>query len=146
MHTGKQSVCADPEAAGVADVVIVACQYQFMPGCDQQIAHVNAVHKVKPTCKEEHSDRKVCTGQVCKEGDVQDLFGAMAWEEWLQRSVKGSIAKSGSCPKHLDKTCIRPTPPLRRLILSRLMLTSNMGLSKEPMQWFVRLAVQGDQT
>ena len=34
-----------------------------------------------------------------------NLLGAMACEEWLQRSVKGSIAKSGSCPKHLDSTC-----------------------------------------
>ena len=78
-----------------------------------RIAEVKAVHKVKPTCKEEPCDKTVCTGQVCKEGGVQDLLGAMAWEEWLQRSVKGSIAKSGSCPKHRDKTCRTPAHPLK---------------------------------
>lgn len=33
------------------------------------------------------------------------LFGAIACDEWLQRSVKGSIARSGSCPKHRESTC-----------------------------------------
>jgi len=54
----------------------------------------------------------------------------MACEEWLQRSVKGSIARSGSCPKHLDSTCTAThhnmestsfTLLMRRVIFSRLM-------------------------